>query len=402
MKKLLLVYDNMEACQRIKCSMSDCEIISYIPIEMATKDVLLFCKNITGTPVDYIVISAYNSKKRGLIKKLILNCFLLEQKKIMSDCIIDFYRVYRSFIKFPKVERLMKNPKYNDLEGLILGLSHAENGLVSSMFPYRTCNIAISCSDIYYNYKCLEYCYEHSKNNLRSLRYVIFDMYDYSYFNLDTSLGKNAFHYFFNHDGYIWDGHNFDDNKNFDFNFEQLKLMIDNDINGGISQLEKEHFLELFSNVFEYDNYDFFDDDYMVKGNNAVVTDDMIDGFNINSSLVTKQFLSTQQENLVMFEKIMELLYNINKDICVKILIMPRVYEIEQKFKVYDATLKEKFMEYLCYVRKRYNFEIIDLKDCETISKHHEFYYDTEHMNRMGAEYFTRYFIDNYMNDIIL
>ena len=41
-----------------------------------------------------------------------------------------------------------------------------------------------------------------------------------------------------------------------------------------------------------------------------------------------------------------------------------------------------------------------DLKGLEEISSHREYYYDGEHLNRYGAEQFTKYFLEHCMKNV--
>ena len=91
----------------------------------------------------------------------------------------------------------MLNPSHDSYDGVILGLSNVEVGVIPSQFKAAFCNLAVSSQDIYYNLKTLEYCYENYYEKLKNLKYAIVDLHDYNYFNFDTSLSNSAVKYLF-------------------------------------------------------------------------------------------------------------------------------------------------------------------------------------------------------------
>ncbi|MBQ4531281.1 MAG: hypothetical protein IJA36_11865 [Lachnospiraceae bacterium] len=340
---------------------------------------------------DYVVLEMRKEMVSLVTELLVQNC-QIELKRI-----VDFYKIYYGMFTGPKIQKLMKNPKYHYIKGIIMGLSHAETGLVSSMFPESVCNIATGGQDIYDNWKSLEWVREHHKNNLKDLEYVIFDMYDYSYFNVDTSLGKNAVNYYVNWDGYLWDGHHFDDNKNFNYSFAQLRQIIETQNNNGITLQEQENFKLLFPQILRNFLHEQLDDDFKVKNITKVVTEQELEAYEIGTSVVKKLFNETQKENKEAFERILILLKELNPNMRIKIVLMPRTAYVEKKMEPYDKVSRTEYMEYLEQMQEKYSFEIFDLKSLEEISTHQEYYYAGEHLNRNGAERFTKYFLENCM-----
>ncbi len=143
---------------------------------------------------------------KNQIYSLLIYGYDIKQKKIL-----DFYGYYRSSVPLMVAERRMEYPLIDKYKGMILGISHAETGIIARMFEQPFCNIAVSSQDIYYNLKALEYCYQKYRSKIEDLEYMVFDMFDYHYFNFDTSMSRNAHAY------YTWgifDPHNFAQNKN--------------------------------------------------------------------------------------------------------------------------------------------------------------------------------------------
>lgn len=348
-------------------------------------------RELTSDEVDYIIVGAVGELVE-LLYKLLVKCGGYREEKI-----VNFYACYNSQLRIPKIQKVMNNPRYDNVKGLVMGLSHAETGIVTSMFPENTCSIATGGQDIYYNMKALEWCIEHHKNKLKDLEYVIFDMYDYSYFNIDTSMGKNALNYYINWDGYIWDGHNFDNNKNFDCDFAHVQQMLYSYRYEHVTEAEVEMFQRLFPDVLKFTNYEEYEDDFKVKCITKVATEEEVDSYEIETSVLTKEFHDTYIENVCAFEKIMRMLRTINPEMVIKLVLMPRCASVEERLKKHDSILRPRYYDILDKMQEKYKFELFDLKDLREISEHREYYYDGEHLNRKGAEKFTEYFITNCM-----
>lgn len=395
MVKVLLIFEDERFYETIERGMVRNRLVGKVFLGDLLNVSEMALEIIRGISWDYFVIIA-EDKMFQMAVKLLSICGV--GRDTGRNRIVNFVQLFKNVQQIPKVQKVMSNPRYDEIKGLILGLSHAEVGLISSMFPQLTCNIATGAQDIFYNLRCLQYCGEHHKNHLRTLEYVIFDMYDYSYFNTDTSLGKNAVNYFLNWDGFIWDGHHFDRNKNFDFSYEELLDQIQNAICEGIEVGEKEAFLQLFPEVMKITGYDEFSDDFKVRNISKIVTQDEIDNYDIESSVLTQRFEGTEKENIALFGELLALLKNINENMVIKIILMPRVCQIEERMVKYDSLLRPRFYEIMNgFIDEGFNIEIIDLKGLEEISLHNEYYYDVEHLNHKGAECFTKYFIQNHM-----
>lgn len=134
---------------------------------------------------DYIVIAIEDKQVArnmyGLLKAI------LDQD---SRKVIDFYLLYRAALPPMIVDRVMQNPLKNRYNGMILGISHAKVGILPQLLNGDFCNLSVSSQDIYYNMKTLEYCMNIYANKIQDLEYLIFDMYDYTYFNFDVSLSS--------------------------------------------------------------------------------------------------------------------------------------------------------------------------------------------------------------------
>ncbi len=391
---ICIIYENAAFVQIVEKTVRKGCSLHTVSLTELIADAAGMLETLKAHPWDYIVIGA--REELGVLTKKLL----VQYGSCSRDTIIDFYRSYDCMLQIPKIQKVMRNPRYFDLKGLIMGLSHAETGIVSSMFPQKTCNIATGGQDLYYNLKSLQWCIQNHYHHLRDLEYVILDLYDYSYFNVDTSRGKNAVNYFVNWDGYIWDGHQFDENKNFNYDFKHLQEELYAYTHSGLETGEAERFQFLFPEAMSLTNYEEYEDDFKVKHIAQVVTQEELDAYVIDSSVMKKIFSDTWQENVRSLEEILILLRELNPNMKIKMVLMPRCQCIEERMEPYDRELKPKFFGVLHELQKSYRFEIFDLKDLEEISAHREFYYDSEHLNRSGAESFTKYFIQNCMDSV--
>lgn len=145
--------------------------------------------------LDYQILSSYECIIIAVKDLSSAQDFSNLLKYILKDTatiIINFYAMYHISLPLSKVDRVMSNPFHTDYTGMILGISHAEVGVLPQLLHGNFCNLAVSSQDIYYNMKTLKYCMDYYKSKIQNLQYLIFDMFDYSYFNYDTSLCKAA------------------------------------------------------------------------------------------------------------------------------------------------------------------------------------------------------------------
>ena len=142
-------------------------------------------------------------------------CFI--RKYLSRECtytnpIIDFVRCFMAGLPVMRVDLMMQNPKVTDYDGMILGISHGQTGILYNFLNGEWCNLCLSHQDIYYNYKTLEYCYDMYADKIRNLKWLIVDMYEYAYINYDCSLSRNIANYW-RCGGINFDTHHFQDNQ---------------------------------------------------------------------------------------------------------------------------------------------------------------------------------------------
>ena len=329
---------------------------------------------------DVVVCLAFNNNLLSISVKE----WLMVEYGINDNNIIDYKLINRYLFPKMKVDRLYYSKE--NYQGLIMGLSHANVGILPEMLPVSFANIAVSAQDIFSNYKSLEYLVEKYPERIIDLKYVIYDVFDYTYFNYDCSMSNNALQYYFEWGGFL-DSHNFDKNKNYSNNFKYY-----------LNQHESS-FSEMINNgVIEFVNSYVLKNEYMDRvglieegfvGNRwRVVSDVEIDEYDGDNSLVNNCFIDTINENDSYFEKTLDLLLKINPDMKICLMILPHLpiacYKIEGKYK----TWKELFYDRIETLEKKYRFRFYDYKNCSKISNR-VYFYDCEHLNYFGARRFT-------------
>lgn len=144
----------------------------------------------------YIGFAVYNRKMKVKLLQTILSC------GINKNYLLDIYKAYMAGYSKNRFQRVMNRKLNQKLDGLVLGISHGMVGIVEGKMPGKVCNLCYSSQDIYFNYLTLKKCYEQYYYEIKDLKYVVIDMFDYFYFNFDTIL-SGAFDSFFEASGFL-------------------------------------------------------------------------------------------------------------------------------------------------------------------------------------------------------
>ncbi|MCR5671753.1 MAG: hypothetical protein K6G10_12170 [Butyrivibrio sp.] len=315
-----------------------------------------------------------------------LKGYLSGTVKISPDHIWDFYRLSEACRPSIRAEKRISllSPE-EKLDGLILGISHAEVGVLEERFaPYNFLNISTSSSDIYSNYKNFELCLEKYRENLSSLKYLVIDMFDYSYFNYDVSMSDN-FPGFLMGKGYNKDGHNFGHNQNFNMDFQDLAEGVERRRIKDVSPVS----IDIW-NIIKSDykrrqkqSEDFDDPSIMYMIRDAEKTAQFKIG-----KYAEKEYENTIAENTEIFRKMLELAYKVNQDMQVYLILIPRspiAFSLEEPM---ISKWKPRFYSILQDINRDYPFTFIDFVESNP-GFSEDLYFDAAHLNIFGAIKFT-------------
>lgn len=327
---------------------------------------------------DYLILCIPSVKTAESVSKE-----LQMKQGIPKEKIFNFYDIYHRGIKPQKVDRVLSHgsEKYN---GIVLGISHAVCGIRPHFFRGGVfCNLAVRGQDIYYNCRTLEWCMQYYKERFDNLNCIIFEMYDYNYFNYDVSLLKNAINFYYSKGGIIEDEHNFSKNKFFE---RPLKEEL------GIMPLCEEEIKirdELFADIYRYSPETFCDVPLEGEFANIISADAPLPARKFCSDILIKRFEDTIQENKVIFENFLIKLKKINPEMRIICILIPRFWTMELALKSILQPWKKEFEETMCSMKNKYGLEYYDFKSMTEISENRYFYNDVNHLNDVGAIAFT-------------
>lgn len=323
-------------------------------------------KNIHKLDFDYILITIQERKVALEVYRM-----LITQYEIPENCIIPFY-VYANYERY-----LLKLKKCEPekIRGLIFGNSYAECGYLEDELYISFLNLAVSSQDIYYNYKTFQSCIKKYGERLKNLSYIIIDLYDYYYFNVDTSMAKFIINYI------LWGGyleeHNFIHNQHFRKSFKD-ELMDAAYIPGKGSKL---HLLvndvSVRCGVCAQNRWKHMDESELTKYVEMV-----------RKSALNRHEMTVKENKRLLHQFIREI-KNYEPSIKIIFTLIPRYIKVEQEAKLFMGSWKKEFYDLINEMCKMYDALFWDYKNREDISSNDMFYYDIEHLNTTGARALT-------------
>lgn len=360
----------------------------FLPNIARVKYATLAMEEIADFSYESIVVT--DRKNFDFIKHILMSEYNVPEEKIM-----DFWRYYDFSIPKMVCDKVMLNPTYSQYSGIILGISHTEVGVLGDYFEEPFCNLAVSSQDLYYQYNTLLYCLENYPDKLKSLKYAIVDLYDYNYFNYDTSLSKGAVNYWL-YGGLQSQAHNFNKNSIFKENYDDVMLTLNHHYYSGLTTTLASVWEKYFSSVYRFTDYKGFSSNYSMSNRMGIVNATQIDNYEYERKTVTVIHNDTIQENKEIFIKLLELLKSINPDIKIYTIVIPKYIETEKRDKKHLSELEVSFNKIVQEVNEKYQFTHLDLKKFTDISQNENFYYDAAHLNHYGA-----YMLTKTLNDLI-
>lgn len=313
---------------------------------------------------------------------------LIELRKDNPALLFDFYRMQRVLAPLMKADFVMQNPAYQQFGGLILGLSHSEVGIIPERLgggPFA--NLSVSSQDIYLNYKTLEYCMTKYPEKLLGVSKVILEMFDYSYFNYDLSMVKTFCNYLY-WGGFNKSPHNLRYNES--YSQHELSDMVQAVIDLRFDGIDEDR-IEIWRKLFKTDWKCLYDTKYLFPWlfpyRNEHMDERKVSDFKVGN-FVNQRFEDTLAENKDLFEKLLKCCYQINQDMKIYVLLMPRYAGVWDKEALILDNWKDYFYSVMAEFRNSYDFAILDYTR-DTIAGNKYFYYDASHLNCFGAMKFT-------------
>lgn len=332
---------------------------------------------------DIVIIGIRDSGIRGFVRRLLGE--LLGVTKV-----IDFYLVYEALLPFMKVDRVMTDPDYHEYRGVILGLSHAEVGIIQDLLKVPMANLAVSSQDLFYNFATLKYVIEKYSDRFRKMEYLILDMYNYNYFNFDVSLSKFATEYWLRNNG-LFEEHNYSHNTNFENNFSEIKHHFISKHFNGIT----EDYVELWNTIFDINkNRQLRSRHYKtcidIYKRCQCLNKEILDNFDYYPSVVMKRFDDTVDENIVIFNSLMEYANELNPDIKIYVMLMPISKKAWERGRSQYQEWKPEFERIIRNSEECFRFTYFDWLQSD-LSFKDVYWQDTEHLNYYGAICFSKY-----------
>lgn len=320
---------------------------------------------------DYILIALQERKVAWEIKQLLINDYGINERKVIPFSI---------YAKNEIVENMMVVK--NDVDGIILGNSHAYHGYQIDYLDGRFVNLSCPSQDIYYNYKVFEkYCGNVTKN----LNYLVFDLYDYNIFNSDISLTKWLFIYIY--EGGVKCKGNFDRNIHYSKSFEE-ELFKTYYMITELSQEDAKSMDLIFGN---YVNPILMEKINNTANNNwnIIKKDASLPVNKFLEDIVLKRFDDTIEENIEIIENLIQLVRDKSPDCKIIFTLLPRYITMEKVLSKFMKAWMESFEDIVLKLQKKYGVYFINYKNRLDISENNYFFGDICHLNTIGGRCIT-------------
>lgn len=323
---------------------------------------------------DFIVITTINRKNAKKISDMLVEKCPDKSNQIISYHMYSISENYKIKINYSK----QTNETY---EGIILGNSHARDGILPNYLNHKFINLSFSGQDLYYNFQILKVCLKDENTLFKNLKYIVWDLWDYNILNYDLSLTDSIINYW---DGGVLDEHNYFKKSNGssqtfnDVLYEQCGIVVDE---------EKRHLLlDLFDDIYsELHEYDFLTDNYWshIPKNPNIPTPYIMGG------VTSKRHDNTVEENKMIFMDIMRIINDLNSNISVIFTLLPRYYQMEYLMSPFVKEWKDELYQFMDEIIKTYSKEtktlFCDYKGENELSCNCYYYRDIHHFNTLGG-----------------
>ena len=365
----IILYGIGKGMQYIKTRLSpDVEIVgysdSYVCLESFCGIRFIKPENIANCDFDYVVLTMTDRKVA-----LKLADELEKKYGIRDNTIIPFFCCCNT----EKYRLKLNRSDAKDTKYLILGNSHSFYGILDNCFMGSCINLSVRAQDIYFEYCVLNKALE----KLENLKCIIIDLFDYTLFNVDTSLGRYIDLYYL--EGGILLPHNLANNENFGNygnGFEESGLFeefmysicsIDVTKKGIADRLTKD--LDLFWSTDPANNWIHVDANKLD-----------LDSIYVYSG--KKRYERTIKNNIELFTNMIDTIKN--KGIRIVFTILPRYFATDNMMKQFLGEWEEEFFSIINRIKKEFQIPLLNYKYSE-IAHNDRFFCDESHLNTVGA-----------------
>lgn len=304
--------------------------------------------------------------------------------------IINAYKCHQNIQYLLRSQKCILNPQYSYYDGLILGISHAEVGILADRLNGNWCNLAMSSQDLFYNFQTLNFAINNHFDKIKNIKTIIIDMYDYNIFNYDLSLSHNYLSYIMN-GGYPYNPHNFSHNSRIDTTYETIIKYKDHFIlQNSVPSKDYDTWLDLFPAIYSSDNYSSFQIYIDMYSRAKMLSQKEIDEYKVSSSIALKEYPATISENKMIFQELLGLIYSTWPSINVLLTLLPIPTEISNKRSNIYKPWENIFNDIINSFSSKYPFHFKSFSYYPLISNDYRLFYDCDHLNYIGAYKFTK------------
>lgn len=317
---------------------------------------------------DYIIITIRDRRVAWEIRQSLINDYGIEDRKIIP------------FSVWAKNE-IVENTRENNICGIILGNSHAYHAYLPDYLDEKFVNISCPSQDIYHNYKVFQKYLKLHENTIKKLKYIIFDLYDYNFFNCDISLTKELFNYIAV--GGIMDQHNYNYNLHYKISFE-AELFKEKHMISDLQQEEKRSMDLLFGRYTNPLAVELMDNNVYsrwsyIKPNEPLKTDNFL------SNVITKKFDKTILENIGIVEEFIRYIKTIDSECKIIFTLIPRYITMEKTLTTLTENWKIDFENIIRKLQTNRGVYFLNYKNRIDISGNNRLYFDINHLNTIGG-----------------
>ncbi len=348
---------------------------SYSKINLYKGKKFFLPEEIKNVGYDFIIITTGERKTAWQIQQELVNNYDIEKEKIIPFAV---------YAKSEIVENTMTELK--DIDGIILGNSHAFYSILPKYLNGKFISLACPSQDIYHNYMAFQrYVSKECSGGGNNLKYIIFDLYDYNFFNSDVSLTKGLLSYMCW--GGVIDKRNFDLNTHYAMEFEK-ELFNAHYMLAKLTEKDKQSMDMMFGT---YENPILADMNYQMQNRwNYIKPDEPLQSDKFVADVVTKKFKSTILENIKILDKFIRAVKKINSNCKIIFTLIPRYITMEKVMSVTMKEWKQDFETILNDFQEKYeDVHFFNYKNRIEISGNNHFYGDICHMNALGGRCFT-------------